>query len=147
MSISKVHSKQYGAVFYRPEMKREFGHSNTCLLLEKILYWAYRGLDRENDEPRPFYKFKQPCNHPDYRVGDSWCEELEFTREEFDLALKKIAVKTRDTKSEQFVFKEKNGVKEKVREALVFYWIDIDRKTWYKLNKKAYDRMCEKIYK
>jgi hypothetical protein len=38
-------------------------------LIDKLEYWHSKNKDG-------FYKFSEPCNHHLYRLGDSWCEEL-----------------------------------------------------------------------
>lgn len=72
------------AIPYRPELRQTAGSITAAILLQQMLYW------REKSGDKPFYKFKQPCQHPAYKAGDSWCEELGFTRSEFDTALKHL---------------------------------------------------------
>lgn len=69
---------------YRPQFKRELGSVTASILLNQIIYWWHKmGYNS-------FYKFKEPCQHPLYHQGQSWCEELEFSKKEFDNALKKL---------------------------------------------------------
>ena len=102
-------------IAYRPKFARLAGSVTAAILLQQI-YFRYVAHDEQ-----PFYKFKEPCPHPEYKKGDSWCEELGFTRREFDAALRQIGQKlsrhiTRDTK------------------VFVWYWITNQRKTYYELN-------------
>ena len=67
-----------------------------------------------------------------YKEGDSWCEELGFSRSEFDSAIKKIGKKV------------KKGSKKEG--ALVFYWTDTDRKTYYDLNIELLELKLNELY-
>ena len=71
-------------IAYRPEWRPLVGSINGAILLGQLLYWWKKNGDRA------FYKFKEPCDNPLYRVGDSWCEELGFSKAEFDLAWKYV---------------------------------------------------------
>lgn len=70
---------------YRPRLVKAVGQIDATILLQQIRYWWVK-MGR-----RPFFKFKEGCNHPLYRPGDSWTEELGFTRREFDSARSFIA--------------------------------------------------------
>lgn len=73
-------------IAYRPEWRPFTGSVKASILLQQIFFrW-------DKNDRKPFYKFKEPCGHHLYRTGDSWTEELGFTRTEFDTALKKITV-------------------------------------------------------
>ena len=62
---------------YHPELKRFFGSEATVLILQQLEYWSAR-------YPSGFWKFFEPCDHhPQYREGDSWAEELGFSRRVF----------------------------------------------------------------
>ena len=98
------------------------GSPNASILLAQLFYWW------RINERKPFYKFKQPCEHKAYKDGDSWTEELGFTEYQFDGALKRIGVKI--TSGD-----DKSDVCEK---ALVVYWTDRDRMTWYQVNEDLY---------
>lgn len=82
-------------LIYRPEFNKITGSVTASILLQQIIY-------RLQDNDR-FFKFKEPCNHELYQEGDSWCEELGFTRKEFDNSLEKLKslgiVKTQITMS------------------------------------------------
>lgn len=71
-------------LLYRKELNPISGGVNQTLLLCQMIYWA----NKNNYEP--FYKFKEPCEHRLYIEGDSWCEELGFTRSQFDTAIKDL---------------------------------------------------------
>lgn len=111
-------SEDTKTIAYRPTFRRIAGSVTAAILLQQILYRWVR------NDCQPFYKYKEPCDAADYRIGDSWCEELAFSREEFDGALKRIAQKvTRE--------------KPKSDDALVWYRVAPDRKTWYEVNYAA----------
>ncbi|OQX14554.1 MAG: hypothetical protein BWK73_09165 [Thiothrix lacustris] len=71
-------------ISYRPEWRKIVGSTNAVILLSQLIYWW-----RRNGE-KPFYKFKEPCDNPLFRHGDSWCEELGFSKAEFDQAWKHV---------------------------------------------------------
>jgi hypothetical protein len=67
--------------------------------MQQLDYW----FDKKPDN---FYKFKEPCGHEMYVEGDSWCEELGFSAEEFDQAFSKIGIKHK-TKTQFLQAKDK----------------------------------------
>lgn len=114
-------------ISYRPTFRKITGSVTAAILLQQILYrWSNNGC-------RPFYKYKEVCDADDYRPGDSWCEELAFSRDEFDSALKRIAQKV-------------SRKVPKDTSALVWYWTMQDRKTWYELNYPALRKAAFPIY-
>ena len=48
---------------------------------------------RFSTHPSGYYKFLEPCKHPLYKNGDSWTEELGFTKHGFKTAFNKIGVR------------------------------------------------------
>lgn len=55
-----------------------------CLLMQQLDYWFER-------QPDGFFKFLEPApDHPNYRHGDSWCEELGISRAQFRTAFEAI---------------------------------------------------------
>ncbi|HBN22126.1 MAG TPA: hypothetical protein DD412_02670, partial [Holosporales bacterium] len=71
---------------YNPTLRAEFGSQNAVLLFDRLEYW----FSKTKNE---FYKFIEPCEHPCYREGDSWCEELGFSRPVFRNAFDKIGMR------------------------------------------------------
>ena len=53
------------------------GSLKGAMLLKHLEYWAQKTKGR-------FYKFTEPCSHPLYRQGDSWCEEIGVSRRLFN---------------------------------------------------------------
>lgn len=69
-------------ILYRKELNQITGGVTATLLLSQIIYWHSKG--------GAFYKFNKPCNHPLYRAGDSWEEELGLTTGELRSAMTKL---------------------------------------------------------
>ena len=126
LSISGISSER--PITYRRSHRAICGSVTGAILLQQIAFWS------DNKKGEPFYKFKQPCNHPLYEEGDSWCEELGFSRHEFDGAIKKIGKKTKQAEMEL------DGV------TLVYYWTDRDRVTWYWLDRVALGKAAFRLY-
>jgi len=92
-------------ISYYPKLTPALGSvTATILFSELIKFWI-------SNNQKPFFKYKEPCQTPYYKAGESWIEILGFTRREFDSALKKL-----------------------VDLGVVSTRIDIERKTWYSLN-------------
>ncbi len=73
-------------IVYRKELNKLTGSVLSTILLQQLLFWS------KKNKNKPFYKFIEPCNHSLYKEGDSWCEELGFTKYEFSSAYKKLNV-------------------------------------------------------
>lgn len=104
-------------ISFRPEIKRVIKNTNATILLQQIMYW----YSINNNEP--FYKFIEPCEHEKYTHGDSWCEELAFSKKEFRTALN--------------ILKELD---------LVITKINMNRVTTYDLNTGNLSKLLEGIY-
>ncbi|MBA7567936.1 hypothetical protein ES695_09840 [Candidatus Atribacteria bacterium 1244-E10-H5-B2] len=110
---------------YRPKLNKITGSVLSTIILQQVLYWWKKGGRKK------FYKFKDKCNHALYSEGDSWLEELCFTREEFDTAIKRIGFKMGKTRN-----------KIKKEEAFIIYYQDKQGVTWYDINA---DYLTEKL--
>jgi hypothetical protein len=69
--------------------------------MQQLDYWF-------NKYPNGFYKFLSPCENKHYKTGDSWCEELNFSKDEFRTAFDQIGIryaskKTYESASNSFV--------------------------------------------
>ena len=80
----EILAKDKDVIIYRKELNAITGSVTATILLQQIIY---RFVNNGN---KPFYKFIEPCGHEKYTKGDSWCEELGFTRKEFLTAIKKL---------------------------------------------------------
>lgn len=77
-------AKDKDVILYRKELNIITGSVTATILLQQIIF---RYVSNQN---KAFYKFIEPCKHEKYKDGDSWCEELGFTRKEFLTAIKKL---------------------------------------------------------
>jgi len=102
---------------YRPKLNKITGSVLSTVILQQVLYWWKKGGRKK------FYKFKDKCDHALYSEGDSWLEELCFTRDEFDTAIKRIGFK---------MGKTENRIKKE--EAFIIYYKDAQGVTWYDIN-------------
>lgn len=69
---------------YCPAFNKLTGGINATLLMLQIEYWF------EKTNGNKFFKFLEPCEDGCYKSGDSWCEELGFSKDEFRTAFRKI---------------------------------------------------------
>ena len=101
---------------YRPSLNNITGGVLSTIILQQVLYWWKKSGRKQ------FYKFRDKCNHALYSEGDSWLEELGFTRYEFDTALKRIGFKLGKTNNEI-----------KKEEAFIIYYRDKQGVTWWNI--------------
>ena len=112
-------------IIYRKKLNSVTGSVTATILFQQFIYrFSKNGFKK-------FYKFKDRCGHEKYADGDSWLEELGFTRSEFDTALSKIATKLRAGESKHEVMKRRDP------QAMFVYCTDGDRVTWYEMNLEA----------
>ncbi len=71
---------------YVKELHSIAGGVLGCLVMQQLDYW-FEG------HPEGFYKFLEPSDHPAYKDGDSWTEELGMSRHEFRTAFDKIGIR------------------------------------------------------
>lgn len=131
--VLRAYASERKAIAYRPEFAKMTGSVLGAILLQQILFRFDHG------DCEKFYKFAQPCKHKLYKEGDSWTEELGFSRTELATALKKIGTKsTKGTNKAELMavsepdFDDKGHLKNSAQ--LVVYWTDKSRVTWYWLN-------------
>jgi len=81
---------------YIPGLRKLTGSVTSAILMARLEYHF------ETIRSPCFYKFLEPpeTGHRDYRHGDSWTEELAFSKEEFRTAFDKIG--TRYTSKTQY---------------------------------------------
>lgn len=129
IDLFKIFAEDKRMILYRPEWRKITGSVTAAILLQQIIYhWDRNGR-------KPFYKFKEPPDSKNkfYRDGDSWTEELGFSRKEFDAAIKKIGYKK----------SKKNQAKHGLP---VEYWIDVSRLTHYTIHPKNLQKLLSKLY-
>ena len=92
------------------------------VLLQQIWYWHDKAQQCGN---KNFYKFIEPCNNKKYKEGDSWCEELGFSTNDFRKTIKNIAFKRGKTKN---LLKEEDAfVIYYTQDNLTYWWINEDK--------------------
>jgi hypothetical protein len=86
-NITLQNAKNYYIKYY-PALQSFIGCERATLIAGKLEYWfsnpKYEG---------GFYKFVEPCDHPLYREGDSWSEEVGLSRKIFNRAFDVIGVR------------------------------------------------------
>lgn len=120
-------------IAFKPSLVPILGGENTAKLLHQILYWT------RQCKYHAFYKFAAPCNHIQYRKGDSWQEELRFSRHDLETAREQIGVCLSKTLSrdaalanDEFVLDDNGVLAEDCRP--VIYWRDQQLRAWYEVN-------------
>jgi len=126
MSYTDFIADDKSLVIYRPKLNQITGSVLGTIFLQQVLYWW------KKSGGKPFYKFNGACEHELYKPGDSWQEELGFSRSELETARKSVALK------------RKKG--EELGEALVYYWNDINRKTWYSVNEELLESKLKALF-
>ena len=115
-------------ITYRPKLNKITGSVTATILLQQMLFYS------KNNKNKAFYKFKEPCKHRLYKVGDSWCEELGFTKNEFDSAIEKIGIK----------FNKEN--KDIPHNKFIEYYISQDRVTYYRVNLTNIEKAISELF-
>ncbi|MGL6174077.1 MAG: hypothetical protein ACRC1P_05660, partial [Cellulosilyticaceae bacterium] len=107
---------------YCPELNKVTGGVTSTLVMMQLEFWF------EKNDGEMFFKFLEPCEDPSYRKGDSWCEELGFSKGEFRTAFARIG-KVYKSK------KEFNDSEDKFDGKLYLSYFDrIKRMTFYMRN-------------
>ena len=118
---------------YRKELNSLTKDPLATILLTQIIHFWY-------PKKKPFYKYKEPLDEKRddesdfqyaertklYKKGDSWCEELGFSRRMFDRVLQNIAHNKNET---SFVFDPNYPLQKYIE-----YWTTRDRITFYHIN-------------
>jgi hypothetical protein len=130
-TLLKLLADDRRSITYRPRLNRVTGSVNATILFQQVLFrW-------EHNEGKPFYKFAAPAkDSKHYREGDSWQEEVGFTRGEFEGARKKIATAVEKGQSKD----------ELLKEHAIVYWRDHQNLTWYDLNPALIEAMITEAY-
>lgn len=128
--ITDILADDDNVIAYRPQLRELTGCATGSILFQQILHRA------KNNKWKPFFKFTKPCEHGDYREGDSWLEELGFTETEFLTARDYIAVKVTSGTSR----KDIEGT------AFIYYWTDANRKTWYEVDQSLTEALLVALY-
>jgi hypothetical protein len=132
--IAGIISEDKNLITYRKSLRPLAGSVTATILLQQMIFHA------KNKQWEPFYKFRAPCSHEHYREGDSWTEELGFSGDEFDTALRRIATKVTKGSSKFDVLAGEDS------KCLILYWTDADRVTWYQVNVRLLGKLTMPIY-
>jgi len=144
MSYTRLFSDEKRKIAYRPALARRLGNIVSAIFLQQVVYWWDGRGEKE------FYKFISPCDHKAYKKGDSWREELMFTRREIELALETVA--TRLSKDKLVDGKVVKGISKTAAlrgsdlKNLVIYRSDSNRVTWWTLNDRLLNEFLADIY-
>tara|TARA_R100000734_G_C3289785_1_gene81791 strand:- start:14 stop:667 length:654 start_codon:yes stop_codon:yes gene_type:complete len=122
-SILRILNSVKTPIVYTPQLNKITGSVTATILLQHLLYLWF-----ENDR-KAFYRYKMP-NKQDQ--GVALCDELGFSRREFDTALSKIS-----TKVDRLNVKVDTCVKHSV---------DFTRKTWYYINEPVMQELVGNIF-
>jgi hypothetical protein len=117
MDAVKMMADERSVVSYRPRFNKHTGSVLATILLQQATYWWCKMGEQ------PYYKFKEPCAAGKYKAGESWCEELGFSRREFDTACALL---------------EDRGFLNKKT--------DMARLTWYSVNAEKISEMMDLVY-
>lgn len=129
----KILADDRNKIMYRPSFAKITGSVLGAILLQQVLFRF------DSSGGVKFYKFMQPCKHARYRAGDSWTEELGFSRYELAAALKMIGTKsTAGANKNELMSVNKPDFNSSGTMTnafnLVIYWTDSSRVTWFWLN-------------
>jgi hypothetical protein len=118
---------------YIKQLRIITGGVTSAILMQQLDYWF-------NKYPDGFYKFMSPCQgHPKYKKGQSWQEELCFTKDEFRTAFDRIAIR--------YLSKtEYDKAEDKFNEKFYCSYIDkIEGLTYYFRNHELVDKTLDNI--
>lgn len=77
---------------YHPAFRSIAGSVSATILFQQLEFYFAK-------YPDGFYKFLEPCpGHKNYKEGDSWTEEIGFSKDEFRSAFDNLAIRYRSKK-------------------------------------------------
>ncbi|MGL4737138.1 MAG: hypothetical protein ACRCW2_06730 [Cellulosilyticaceae bacterium] len=114
---------------YQPELNEMTGSITATIVMGQLEYWF------EKTGGKPFYKFLLPCEDECYKDGDSWCEELGFSKNEFRTAFGHIG---KVYKSKRAYVESKDKFAGKM---YLSYYDRIRRRTYYMRNQELMECM------
>lgn len=129
------------AIPYIPVLRPYVGSIAACILMQQLDYW----FSIKNGAP--FYKFlvaqKGEKSHPAYKPGDSWCEELSISPDEFRSAFDKIGYRYKSFTEYKRAIKRGNQFQG-------YYYASYHDKikglTWYLRNHDLVDALLFEIF-
>ena len=126
-----------GSIPYIKELRPYAGSLSACVAMQQLDYWF-------DKMPDGFYKFVDACEHGFYKPGQSWCEELGMSRDEWRSAWAHIGVT--HTSKKNFEKSENPFINSEGKE--VFYCVVQDRiskVSYYYRNHKLLDKVFDEI--
>lgn len=117
MDAVKIMADEKSVILYRPRFNKHTGSVLATILLQQAAYWWCKMGEKS------YYKFKEPCAAAKYKTGESWCEELGFSRREFDTA--------------RSLLEDRGFLSVKT---------DMERLTWYTVNGEKINEMMDMVY-
>lgn len=135
--IMKILATERTTIPYRPKLARVLGGVTAAILLQQIQYWWVR------KDFLPFYKFNAPCEHPFYTTGDSWAEELGFSKSNLRTARRRIAVKKPGSTTMQEA-RLRTMTSNPPRP--VIFWTNAGRLTYYTIHPPALIKLLRMAY-
>ena len=123
MSLRTILAEDKTLITFRPSLRRVLGSVKSVILFQQILYWYTHTGGK-------FYKFTSPCTHKLYKEGDSFSEETSLSAKEIRGALESFAFKCGKKNKDLYG----DSYEETRDAAMVLYYTDSNRVTWYKLN-------------
>jgi hypothetical protein len=129
-----------GYVSYRPKLNAVTGSALGSIFLVRLL-WRWEAQGRQ-----PFHRFSDRApDHDQYRPGQSWCEELQWSRREFDTAVG--AVSTRLPSGQGVLrYYEQEARQGVVPRLMVIRWQDGAHRMWWEVIEPAVGRLLAPIY-
>lgn len=129
-----------GYVSYRPKLNEVTGSALGSLFLVRLLWrWEHAGR-------QPFVRFSEPApDHADYRAGQSWCEELMWSRRELDTAVGAISTRLPSGQSVLRYYEQelRQGVTPRL---MAVRWQDGAHRTWWEVIEPAAGRLLAPVY-
>ncbi|ARR02202.1 hypothetical protein CVIC8964_0790 [Campylobacter vicugnae] len=113
----KIIANDKNIIPYRKELNLITGGALESIFLAQLLYWY------EVNDGNEFLKFREPCDHPLYRQGNSLVEELGFSIKIINRIIK--------------VFKNKGFLSTRTT---------LNRTTYYKVNIELINELLNEIY-
>ena len=119
-------------IAYSPEVSKKLGSVTAAILVGQLEFWF--------SKYKTFWKFLEPNNSENYREGDSWTEELAFSKAEFKTAFNKVGIKYASQK--EYDDAENKFVKDGKEYLYCSYTNKMTHITWYERN----DAKVEKFW-
>lgn len=145
---NKILSITRSSIPYVKELRELTGSVTATILMQQLDYWF------DKTDGKPFYKFLESCVHKDYKKGDSWCEELGFSPDEFRNAFHKIGTAYKSieeyekAKSNGILFNRYSGADGGAPVGVSFYCYVIDKVnhiTHYHRNHEYVDQALNRL--